>query len=135
VTTLAEQLSTWDDRRLERLLRLRPELVGARSLSALAQLLTRPDVVRTGVLDLSADLRQVLEAVAVVGSPCSLDDLVALDPSVDREQLRRHVDGLRDRVLLLPGADRLRTVGPVGQALRHPLGLGRSVVECHALTP
>ena len=129
-----DQLSGWDDDRLERLLRLRPELAGAGSLTALASLVTRPDVVRAGVLDLPADLRQVLEAVVVVGSSCSLEDLRVLDPSVTTDELQLRVAELRDR-LLLRAADPLRTVGPVAQALRHPLGLGRSVVEAHALTP
>jgi len=135
VTTVLDELARWDGDRLDRLLRLRPELVGAASLAQLAQLLTRPDVVRTGVHDLPADLRQVLEAVVVVGPSCTLDDLVALDPTVDRDELAHRVDALRDRFVLRPSAAQLLPVGPVGQALRHPLGLGRSVVECSTLTP
>ena len=53
----------------------------------------------------------------------------------DREQLADLVEQLRDRFVLRPGGAQLRPVGAVGQVLHHPLGLGRSVVECHALTP
>lgn len=134
-STVAEELVRWDDDRLERLLRRRPELAGAASLAQLAQLLTRADVVRAGVLHLPADLLQVVEAVTVVGSPCTVDDLVALDPSVARDELQARVDELRERFLLHPGTAQLRTLGPVAQVLRHPLGLGRSAVDSHALTP
>ena len=134
MSTVLEELSRWGDGRLERLLRLRPELTAAGSLAQLAQLVTRTDVVRAGVLDLPADLRQVLEAVTVIGPACTVDDLVALDTAVSPAELGARVDELRDRLLLRPGAS-LRPLGPVAQHLRHPLGLGRSVVESHALTP
>ena len=135
MSTVLEELAGWDDDRLEGLLRLRPELAGASSLEQLAQLVVRSDVVHTGVLDLPADLRQVLEAIVVAGPACTVDDLVALDPSVDRRELQARVDQLRARCVLRPGGRQLRPLGPVVQLLRHPLGLGRSVVECHALTP
>ena len=135
MSTLLEALSRWDDEQLERLLRRRPELAGATTVQRLAQLVARPDVVHTGLLGLTADLLQVLEAVVVVGPSCTLDELVALGPSVDRSALQARVDELRERLVLRPDSGGLRPLGPVAQHLRHPLGLGRSVVECHSLTP
>lgn len=131
-------LHTWDAARLQRLLALRPGLLRARDLDEVATLASRGANVYDALRDLPAAPRQVLEALALLPDGSTVEDLISLDPSVDPSRLEQVLDDLRDRLLLRDGpglGDGLRLVGPVRHYLAHPLGLGRSAVECFEHTP
>ena len=136
MATVIEALRSYDAGRLARLLILRPGLMQAPSLDALATAITSARAVHEAVDDLPAPVLQVIEALAMLPDGCRLSELAGLDPEQDvPDRLEAVVTDLQDRFLLHPETGPLRLVGPVRQYLTSPLGLGRHVDSCHEYTP
>jgi hypothetical protein len=131
--TLADHLAQWPRDRLERLLRLRPDLRAAGSIGELARMATSPNSTHAALKDLPALQRHVLEATVLLGPDARSDDLVALDPDADAGAVLAALDDLRDRLLVVD--DGLRPIGMVRQGLPSPLGLGRPLEQIHEATP
>jgi len=129
-------LQTWDVAHLTRLLEHRPDLIAAADLEAVAHKAVQWVSLREAVEGLPALPRTVLEAVSVLPSGATAEDVAGLwSPPADAAVVAEAVEELRARCLLDPGAPDLRLMDQVDRLLPHPLGLGRPTAACHAHTP
>ncbi|WP_022919410.1 helicase-associated domain-containing protein [Ruania albidiflava] len=127
---LAEAVRTWDDARLEHLLRRRPDLATPppSSLTALASRAGARASVSRALASLDAPTLTTLESVVVLAesrapTQAQLDSAVGRDTSAQTAELTA-------LALLLPEAGRLVPVPTLRECLGpHPLGLGPRLAE------
>ncbi len=116
--SLADQLRSWPDERLEALLLARPDLATpapADSGHLASRAATRASVMRA-VDQLDRATLVALEALAVLGSRAATDDVVALVNAAP-EEVRRRLDLALDLALVWGEPDDLRLVSAVGDTL------------------
>ncbi|MDX6552461.1 MAG: hypothetical protein QOH74_949, partial [Gaiellales bacterium] len=130
--SLADELRSWPDDRLARLLQARPDL--ATPVPPDLGLLTARAGVRLSVLraleNIDAFSLAVLEGLVVTESVTSYDGLVAVVGGYD---VAPALERLRDLALVWGEDDALHVVSAVREVLgSHPAGLGRPLAVCLA---
>lgn len=130
--SLADELRSWPDERLARLLQARPDL--ATPVPPDLGVLTARAGVRLSVLraleNVDAFTLALLEGLVVRESTTSYDDLSSLMGGAD---IAAALDRLRDLALVWGDDTALHVVGAVREVLGgHPAGLGRPLAVCLA---
>ncbi|HLS62968.1 MAG TPA: helicase-associated domain-containing protein [Ruania sp.] len=127
---LAEAVRTWDDARLDQLLRRRPDLATPRpsSLTALASRAGARASVSRALANLDAPTLTTLEAIVVLAETRAPTQ-AQLDSAVGQDTGEQTAD-LAALALVLPSGDRLVPVPALRESLGpHPLGLGPRLAE------
>jgi hypothetical protein len=131
--TYAEWLRARDDDTLRALFACRPELITPvpADITALSSRASTPSALSRALDRLDRLGLSVFEALLVLPSPTTYDDLVAAVGA----DVRGAVDRLRALALVWGGDEELRVAPGARQAVPHPAGLGPPVREAFASYP